>query len=100
MSTTSPLMLFVATFSPAIGKAISLAETRDVEIRNFRARGVRRFAALEAGSEARLVGGLFENTGVPATGASYGTDCIVFGVSAARSSRCVISRSPVTAATC
>jgi hypothetical protein len=69
-----------ATFSPAIGKAISLAETRDVEIRNFRARGVRRFAALEAGSEARLVGGLFENTGVPATGASYGTDCIVFGV--------------------
>lgn len=66
-----------AIFQPSVGKGINLAECRDIEIRNFRGKGLRRFINLEAGAEARVVGGAFENTG-KRDGSSYGAECVVF----------------------
>lgn len=60
------------------GKGIALAETRNVLIRNFRGKGLRSAVALEACASARVEGGLFENTGDPATGQSLGGNCQVF----------------------
>lgn len=65
-------------FKPAAGKGISLAETRDVSIVNFRGKGLRRAIALEAGAQGQVIGGSFENTGDASTGLSYGSNCQVF----------------------
>ncbi len=60
------------------GKGISLAETRNVLIRNFRGKGLRTAVALEAAASAQVQGGIFENTGDPQTGQSLAGDCHVF----------------------
>jgi hypothetical protein len=60
------------------GRGIGLAEARNVTVRHFRCKGLKRFIQLEAGSDAQVFGGSFDNTGDVLTGASYGSDCYVF----------------------
>lgn len=68
-----------ATFPGSHSKGINLAETRDVQVRNFRGKGLKRLIHLEAGAEASVSGGSFENTGAYDGSGPFGTGCIVFG---------------------
>lgn len=67
-----------ATFPGAHSKGFAIAETRDVEIRNCRGKGLRMFVAAEADSQARVLGGSFENTGKYDGTGDYGAGCTVF----------------------
>jgi len=67
-------------FQVSVGKGVSMAECRDIAIRNFRGKGLTKCISLEAGSYAHVSGGLFENTGRPDDGTSYAGQCIVFNV--------------------
>ncbi|MGN6497097.1 MAG: hypothetical protein ACTHK5_07125 [Tsuneonella sp.] len=67
-----------ATFPGSHSKCINLAETRDVEIRNVSGKGLKMYLFAEADSQARVIGGSFENTGKYDGTGSYGADCIVF----------------------
>jgi len=64
--------------NPSLNKGISLAEARAIDIRHFTCSGVMQAVAAEAGSEATISGGRFDNTGNPADGSGYGVQCIVF----------------------
>jgi hypothetical protein len=64
--------------NPSLNKGIGLAECRAVEIRQFACSGVRFAIGAEANSQATVIGGHFRNTGNPANGASYGSQCVVF----------------------
>jgi hypothetical protein len=67
-----------ATFPGSHAKGVNLAETREIEIRNFRGKGLRVCVGLEANAQARVLGGSFENTGRYDGSGDYGTSCIVF----------------------
>ena len=62
----------------SLNKGIGIAETRGIEIRQFVCGGVSTVVGAEANSQATVVGGRFDNTGNPATGASYGPQCVAF----------------------
>ena len=62
----------------SLNKGIGLAETRGVEVRQFVCSGTISVAAAEANAEATFNGGRFHNTGNPADGTSWGTQCIAF----------------------
>jgi hypothetical protein len=64
--------------NPNLNKGIGLAESRNVEIRQFTCSGTKFAVAAEANSQATVIGGHFHNTGNPANGASYGSQCMVF----------------------
>lgn len=60
------------------GRALTIAECRDIQVRGVQAKGVKKYIFVEANSTVRVQGGIFENTGDPATGASFGAGAIVF----------------------
>jgi len=60
------------------GRALSIAECRDIQVRGVQAKGVKKYIFVEANSNVRVTGGIFENTGDPATGVSFGSGAIVF----------------------
>jgi hypothetical protein len=62
---------------PSFGAAFSFAECRNVLLNHPRARGALNLVKVEAGAEATVIGGHFENTLVNASGESLGASIVV-----------------------